>query len=112
MADERTTISVREQTLARFNDALSDINNERDSVPNHSADSFVSALLDTWAFVDDDYNDPSVEELTEVLKEELVVADNRGMELDTGRLFAAVETIEERTGRLEQMLEEMEGRHR
>jgi len=41
------------------------------------------------------------------LKNNLSMADELGVELDTERLFAAIETIEERTGRLEQMLEEM-----
>jgi hypothetical protein len=52
-------------------------------------------------------NDVGIADAVEELRTQLSMANDRGVELDTEGLFAALETIEERTGRLEQMLEEM-----
>jgi hypothetical protein len=43
-----TSISVTARTLERFNDAKADLNDAQTDVPDHNADSFLNALLDTW----------------------------------------------------------------
>jgi len=48
-----TTLSVRDETLERFNDTKADANEGH--VPEQSADLFLGALLDTWDAVDDGY---------------------------------------------------------
>jgi hypothetical protein len=60
-------------------------------------------------YVEQTGNDEGIADAVEELKNGLSVANDPGVELDTERLFAALRTIEERTGRLEQMLEEMGG---
>jgi len=55
-------------------------------------------------------NGVGIADAVEELRTQLSMVNDPSVELDTERLFAALETIEERTGRLEQMLEEMGAR--
>ena len=50
-----TTISVEGQTLERFHDLKQDLDDEQDGVPDHTADSFLWALMDTWEAADEGY---------------------------------------------------------
>ena len=50
-----TTISVDENTLERFREIKAELDDAEDGVPDHTADSFVSALLDTWEAAGDGY---------------------------------------------------------
>lgn len=48
----------------------------------------------------------------EDVKNELSMANEPGVELDVERVMDALETVEERTGRIERTLEDVEGRMR
>jgi hypothetical protein len=59
-----TTISVKSDTLARFHELKDELDDAQDGVPDHTADSFLSALLDTWEAAGEGYyasNDTLVE---------------------------------------------------
>ena len=74
---ETTTISVSESTLDRFKSVKSDLNDAQDSVPDHNADSFLNALLDTWEAAQDGYYDSGrilPEDAVKELIEEFAVA--------------------------------------
>jgi len=62
-----TTISVDESTLERFHE-LKDEFDEQSDLPDHTANSFLSALLDTWEAAGDGYySDPPSEDVSEQL---------------------------------------------
>ena len=48
-----TTISVEGKTLERFRDLKAELDDRQDGVPDHTADSFMSALMDTWEAADE-----------------------------------------------------------
>jgi hypothetical protein len=70
---DTTTISVSERTLERFKSLKRELDNEQDSVPDHTADSFVNALLDTWEAADDGYYDVDAGEIAEQLQQQLEI---------------------------------------
>jgi len=57
----KTTITVQDSTLERFKELKAELDKAQDA-PDHSADTFLSALLDTWEKVNEDGygNDVSV----------------------------------------------------
>jgi len=84
---DKTTLTVDQDTLDRFNDIKNQLDAEQSGVPDHSADTFLNALLDTWQAVEGGMYEEHVGDLE--------------------RLESSVQTIEERTGRLERMVEEL-----
>ena len=48
-----TTISVEDKTLERFRDLKAELDDRQDGVPDHTADSFMWALMDTWEAADE-----------------------------------------------------------
>ena len=48
-----TTISVEDKTLERFRDLKAELDDRQDGAPDHTADSFMWALMDTWEAADE-----------------------------------------------------------
>lgn len=90
----QTTITVDERTLERFKSLKRELDNEQDSVPDHTADSFVNALLDTWEAADDGYYDVDAGEIAEQLKNEISMADAPGVQADTEEIISRIEDLE------------------
>ena len=82
-----TTISVEDKTLERFRDLKAELDDRQDGVPDHTADSFMWALMDTWEAADEGYysSDDTLTDITD-LEERL------------DRIESAASTAEERTG--------------
>lgn len=66
----KTTLSVDERTHERFNELKAELDEEQDA-PDHTADSFLSALLDTWDATDDDSYDQPLPDDTDALAEQI-----------------------------------------
>jgi len=65
----QTTITVDESTLARFKQLKAELNEYQDSVPDHTADSFLAALMDTWEAAEDGYYSDGNSDIAEQLDE-------------------------------------------
>lgn len=79
----KTSLTVTERTLERFNDAKETVDEQQASVPNHSADSFLNMLLDTFEAVNDEhYQDESKAEVIQEIREELAKIDTQQETLD------------------------------
>jgi len=91
-----TTLSVRDETLERFNDTKADANDGH--VPEQSADLFLLALLDTWDAVDDGYYNDAPDTETEEIKERLDRIESAAKEA-TSAAQAAERAINEVTER-------------
>jgi hypothetical protein len=63
----KTTLSVDESTLERFKHIKQELDEVQKGVPDHSADSFLNALLDTWEAADDGYYEVDTQELVKEL---------------------------------------------
>ena len=73
-----TTISMGESTLERFKQLKAELDDVQDA-PDHTNESFLKALMDTWEAADDGYySDPSAEEIAEELKGEIDTAAFNG----------------------------------
>jgi chromosome segregation ATPase len=118
-----TSISVTARTLERFNDAKADLNDAQSDVPDHNADSFLNALLDTWEQVGEIPED-GPEAITDALSDDEVaivgteaavaekiadriessdVGDDLREQLD--RIEASAATVEERTNQIQRDVE-------
>lgn len=98
MAD-KTTISVDESTLERFNRIREECQN--DHTPPPTADGMLNSLMDEWeAGGPNDPRDP----------EELTGDEPTRAEIDAAleRIESSVETVESRTGSIERSLEELQ----
>jgi len=87
----QTTITVEDSTLTRFKETKAKLDNQQDSVPDHSADSFLNALLDTWDASDAEKDTPVDlrkdigDEVRQIITEELEpVAANQGVTQNPG----------------------------
>jgi len=86
---EWTSLSVKEGTRDRLNARKAEFNdNQEGSVPDLSTDQFIEMLLDTLDAAEDGYYDEGVA---------------------TDKIEQSLETIEERTGRIERTLEGLQG---
>ena len=92
----QTTITVSEQTLERFKSLKAELN-EQQGPPDQTNESFLHALMDTWEAASNGYYDDDRDDVTHMAEQ-----------LD--RLESSASTIEERTGRIEQTLEDMGAR--
>jgi len=97
---DRTSITVDESTLERFNDEKGAFG--ADDMPNASADRFVNSLLDTLEAVESGHYDDLPDGL-------LVMRDADPETLEAIR--ESVENTEDRTDKIKWMLEELTGRH-
>lgn len=92
----QTTITVSDETLSRFKRLKSDLNEGRDS-PDHTNQTFLNALMDTWEAADDGHHsDPTAEEIAEELKNALSMANEPGPELDIERILGRIDDLEAR----------------
>lgn len=97
----KTTITVQEDTLERFNRIKQEADDAEPACPDTNADFFLGSLLDTWEKVEEvGYGGDSPEWVTEgnVEVQPLYGLDD---------VLEAVRTIEERTGRIERTLEDI-----
>lgn len=104
----KTTLSVDESTLERFHQQKTALEDVQDA-PDHTTDSFLNALMDTWEASGDPATLAEVAPKTfaEHLVEELPQSGN---EAALAELHDALATIEERTGRIERAIEDLGGR--
>jgi len=97
---EQTTITVDEPTLRRFKQLKEELDEQQPDVPNHTADTFLHALMDTWEAADEGYySEPSADEIAEELKQDLEMIQ------DTRDDVQELEPIVERLERLEEIVE-------
>jgi len=67
----KTTITVSDETLSRFKSIKTDADDAQDG-PDHSNESFLQALMDTWVAVDDEhYRDETRSDIIEDIRETL-----------------------------------------
>jgi len=107
-----TTITVKDSTLERFKRLKGELD-DKQNAPNHTNESFLQSLMDTWEAADDGYySDPSADNIVAEIKDQLDTLAFQGAltEAEAERLMNSLKTIEERTGRLEQQFEALEGR--
>jgi len=100
---EQTTITVTTSTLDRFNELRADLNDNQPDCPDHNADSFVNALLDTW----EQYQGPDE---TDPESEVEIEADMQLVLAALEDIKSGVNTTEQRTNSIENMVEDMGGR--
>ena len=64
-----TTITVDENTHQRFRELKRNLDGRQDGVPEHTSDSFLSALMDTWEAADGGYytSNDELDEVSELL---------------------------------------------
>lgn len=89
-----TTITVEDATLQRFKRLKKQLDEQQDA-PDHTNESFLKALMDTWEAADDGYySEPSAEEIAEQLKNELSMANEPGVEMDVPELYERIDELE------------------
>lgn len=81
----QTTITVHDETLERFKDLKRELNENHPESPDHSAESFLNALLDTWDRGDPDAPVPAVGDL-EPFGGEVPEIDIDGVDVDPAEL--------------------------
>jgi len=66
-----TTLTVEESTLERFKSLKRELDSRQDSVPDHTSNSFLAALLDTWEATDETKATPEEDVTVEQIREQL-----------------------------------------
>jgi len=90
----QTTITVEESTLERFKELKAELDAVQDA-PDHTNESFLQALMDTWEAAEDGYySDPSADEIAEQLKGEISMANEPGVEVDVDRIINRIDDLE------------------
>jgi len=105
----KTTITVQEDTLERFNQQKRALEGVQDG-PDHNADSFLNALMDTWDASGDAgaLADEAPQAFADHLVEEL--PDTQQVESEIAQLRQGLSVVEERTGEIQRTLDDMSGR--
>ena len=64
-----TTITVDENTHQRFRELKRELDDRQDGMPEHTSNSFLSALMDTWEAADEEYytSDDDIDEVKELM---------------------------------------------
>lgn len=75
-----TTITISEERLERFKQLKAELDEQQSSVPDHSADSFLATLMDTWEAAGDGYYDSDVDALVDEIKDDLSMAPAVGVD--------------------------------
>lgn len=86
-------MTIDKSTLERFNSLKEELNEQQDG-PDHSADTFLQGLMDTWEAVDEGHYNSDVEELAEELKDELSMANDPSVEVDTETILNRIDDLE------------------
>lgn len=90
----QTTITVQEQTLERFKRLKNELDEQQDA-PDHTNELFLQALMDTWEAAGDGYYDnPDAEAIAEQLKNEISMANEPTVEVDTDRIINRIDDLE------------------
>lgn len=96
----QTTITVQDKTLQRFKQLKQELDDVQNA-PDHSADSFLKALMDTWDAVEDGYygepSDPlTFSEVDEIANQLVEGVESMNVQLEaTERRKIAREVAEE-----------------
>jgi len=103
-----TTITVDDTTLERFKKLKQELDDAQ-ATPNHTADSFLSCLMDTYEAVEDGHygepNDPltlsEVDEIADQLKEQIGNLAFQGvlLEDEADRIIKRIDDLESRLPR-------------
>lgn len=56
----QTTITIQDETLERFKQLKAELDDEQNA-PDHSADSFLNGLLDTWQAVENGHYEDAID---------------------------------------------------
>jgi len=90
-----TTITVSDERLERFKQLKAELDEQQSDVPDHSADSFLAALMDTWEAAEDGYySEPSADEIAEQLKDEISMANEPAVEIDVDSIMKRIDDLE------------------
>lgn len=116
----QTSIATRAETLERFNRLKAELNDLNPDDPDHNADSFLNALMDTWEIVGE-IPEEGPEAITDALADDevaIVAADGTAQDLADSlsgvdadlrakldRIESAAEAAEDRTGSIQNTLE-------
>lgn len=111
---EQTTITVDEPTLRRFKQLKDDLDEQQPDVPNHTADTFLHALMDTWEAADEGYySEPSADAIAEQLKDELSMVDEPTADVDVDGLVTEIDRLKEMVERVpERAADQFERKYR
>lgn len=89
-----TTITVEDSTLERFKNLKQELDREQADVPEHTADSFLNAIMDTWEHSKDDIAVSPAQEIAEELKDELVFAKESNAKVDPEAVIKRIDDLE------------------
>jgi len=94
-----TTLTVEESTLERFKSLKRELDSRQDSVPDHTSNSFLAALMDTWEATDETKATPdqdvTVESLVEEVQNQISMANEPGVEIETQKLIDRLDKLEQ-----------------
>jgi len=90
-----TTITVDDSTLERFKELKRELDDKQDA-PDHTNESFLQALMDTWEAGDSGFYG---EEFIESLKNEISMANEPSVEVDTENILKRIDDLESRLPR-------------
>jgi len=90
-----TTITISDERLERFKQLKAELDEQQPDVPDHSADSFLAALMDTWEAAEDGYySEPSADEIAKQLKREISMANEPAVEIDVDSIMKRIDDLE------------------
>ena len=96
-----TTITVEDSTLERFKQLKQELDDVQDA-PDHTNETFLKCLMDTYEAVQDGhYGEPDgpltlseVDEIAKQLKNEISMANEPGVEVDTESIIKRIDDLE------------------
>lgn len=111
----KTSLTIQHDTLERFNAMKDELDAAQTDMPDHNADSFLNALLDTWEAQHDGLYETNTEEIIHALRSELdesladAIRNQSGTDApDYGQIQNALSEIERRVGNIERTLEDIQ----
>ena len=108
-----TTLTIEDSTLERFKALKQELDREQSSVPDHTNESFLKALMDTWEAADNGYYDDGTEEIQEQLnevQEMLESAQDSWEYLNAEELHGTVHQSDEQIKRIINRIDDLENR--
>lgn len=91
-----TTITVEDSTLERFKQLKAELDEQQDA-PDHTNESFLQALMDTWEAADDGYySEPSADIIAKELEGEFLSEEQAKeiMECDNSEVLKRIDDLE------------------
>jgi len=91
----QTTITVDESTLERFKTLKEEHSEEQPETPEHTADTFLHALMDTWEHAKGNtFTQSPAEEIAKELQDELTMAKEAGEAVDPATVIKRIDDLE------------------